>query len=56
MKKLKLNQLRVAQLETTQMQTLKGGGVCACRHQGERRSVGYRRGAVKDFIESLKYS
>jgi len=52
MKNLKLNNLSGSQLTSNQLQTVKGGGICACRHQGERRSMGQRRGAIKEEVDS----
>jgi len=50
-KKLNLISLEKDSLENGQMQSIKGGGVCACRHQNVRRSDGYRRAIVKDEID-----
>jgi len=40
-------------LEDCQMQSIRGGGVCACRHQGTRRSQGASRGEVKDYLDLI---
>ena len=52
MKKLNLVSLESEALNNNQMQSIKGGGVCACRHQSvSRRRDGARRGEIIEFIE-----
>ncbi len=53
MKKLNLISLEKDVLKNEQMQSVKGGGICACSHQGCRRSMGQRRGAIKDKVDIL---
>ena len=52
MKKLNLVSLENEALNNNQMQSIKGGGVCACRHQSvDARKYGARRGEI---IEKIK--
>ncbi len=51
-KKINLISLEKNTLENDKMKAIKGGGVCACRHQNTSRSNGYRRGAVIDGIQN----